>query len=145
MLPTLQSWGDRTQRHVGLSSHCYIAIQGRRCWYRLSDPACFLAKAAGSLPAGSPLLLVRGPYLDLMQKDLTRAAIHCGVHRQVLLAVSLAPGLITGLQLVSTSSLLEHPNSCSGLISCIFTSHSTLRPRSFFHPQTPSHATQLSF
>lgn len=112
--------GVTGHRPAGLLSHCYTTIQGSRCWHRLLDTACFLAKAVGSAPAGSPFLPDPGPYLDPMQKDLIRLATRCGVQHQVFLATSLAPGLITGLLLVSTSPLLEHSNSYSALISCIF-------------------------
>ena len=67
--------GVTGHRPVGLLSHCYTVIQGSRCWDRLLDPACFLAKAGESAPAGPFLFPVPGPYRDPMQKSLIRQIV----------------------------------------------------------------------
>lgn len=126
--------------HTGMwdSSPCYIVIQGSRCWSRLSDTACFQAKAAGPAPAESTFLQAPTPYFDPMWKHLTRPATPCGVQHQVVLAANLAPGLIPWLPLVfETPQFLLRSH-------LLYISHLTLVPRSFLYPQPPIHGTKFS-
>lgn len=76
-------------------------------WPKLQDPHITLAPSCRALSWSNA-------------KRFNQTSHICRVEHQAFLAARLVPGLTIELLLVTASLLLEHPNSCSGLISCVF-------------------------